>query len=142
MLRVIVSLIAASQLVFPAGPSFAQQRTPDMVVEAVLTRALAERAAFHACAPLQAEPDASVEFVVRTWNLDMGDTAKFLRETGYPDGYIQHLLTRLDLQKATPKFSSRAELKSYCAMLGDWFDRLSVYQYAIPQHELQRALKR
>ncbi len=142
MRRVIVSLIAASQLVFTAGSSLAQQRTPDMVVAAVLARSLLERAAFHACAPLKPEPAQTVEFVVRTWSLDTRDTAKFLQTAGYPESYVQSLMARLDLQKATPKFSDRAALASYCEILGDWLTRLEVYQYAVPQLELQKALKR
>src|SRR5262245_61587974 len=96
-----VALIVAS--IFPASAAPAQQRTPDVVVEAVLTRSLLERAAFHACAPLQPQPADSTELVARTWRLDMKDTADFLLKAGYPKDYVGQLTARLDLAKATPK---------------------------------------
>jgi len=137
-----VVLAAALQCVFPANSSFAQQRVPDMVVEAVMVRALVERAAFHACAPLKPQPKETAETVVRTWRADMKDSTDFLLKAGYPEDYVRQLAARLDLQKATPSFSDRAALQAYCAMLGDWFYRLSIFQYSTPHLDLQRALKR
>ena len=137
-----VALVAALQCFVPANSSFAQQRTPDAVVEAVLVRSFLERAAFHACAPLEPQPKESIEFVVKTWRADMKDTAEFLLKAGYPGDYVRGLIARLDLQKATPRFPDRTALQAYCAMLGNWLDRLSILQYSVPQLDLQRALKR
>jgi len=137
-----VALVAALQCFVPVGSPLAQQRTPDAVVEAVLVRSFLERAAFHTCAPLEPQPKESVEFVVKTWRADMKDTAEFLLKAGYPKEYVGQLIARLDLQKATPRFPDRAALQAYCAILGDWFRRLSILQYSVPQFDLKRALKR
>jgi hypothetical protein len=110
-----------------------------MVVEAVMVRALVERAAFHACAPLEPQPKETVETVVRTWRADMKDSTDFLLKAGYPENYVRQLVARLDLQ---PGFPTRAALQAYCAMLGDWLYRLSIFQYSILQFDLQKALKR
>jgi hypothetical protein len=143
MFRVpLVALVAALQCIFPASSSFAQQRVPDVVVEAVMARALVERAAFHACAPLEPHPKETVETIVKTWRADMKDSTDFLLKAGYPENYVRQLVARLDLQKATPGFPTRAALQAYCAMLGDWLYRLSIFQYSIPQFDLQKALKR
>ena len=137
-----VALIVALQCFVPASSPLAQQRTPDVIVEAVMTRSLLERAAFHACAPLEPNPKESIELVVRTWRADIKDTAEFLLKAGYPKEYVGQLIARLDLQKATPRFPDRAALQAYCAILGDWFRRLSILQYSVPQFDLKRALKR
>jgi hypothetical protein len=111
-------------------------------VEAILTRSLLERSAFVACAALEPQPEEAAEAVARTWRADMVDTADVLKQAGYPEAYVRELIARLDLQKATPKFSDRAAHQAFCATLGDWLKRLLIFQFSIPQFELKAALKR
>jgi hypothetical protein len=113
---------------------------PRDAIDAVLTRALVERAAFRACAGYESNSEAEAA-LVRGWKLDLAETAEALRKAGYPDGDARSLIARLDIDKATPKFTSREALGAFCATLGDWKKRFELLLGALPQQEVRRVLK-
>ncbi|WP_045834800.1 hypothetical protein [Hyphomicrobium sp. 99] len=119
--------------------AFAEPKVGRDYIDSLLTRALLERGAMIACAGI--ENDAKlIEVLITSWHKDAAGSAKLLREVGYPDDYIEALMARLDIEKATPKFPDRTALITYCNALGDWKLRWEMYMIAAPQFEIKRAL--
>ncbi len=113
---------------------------PRDAIDAVLTRALLERAAFRACAAYENNSDADA-VLVRGWKLDLAESAEELRKAGYSDKDARALVERLDIDRAAPKFASRDALGAFCATLGDWKKRFELLLGAVPQLEVRRVLK-
>jgi hypothetical protein len=111
-------------------------------VEAILSEALLERGAFAACAEIAPDKQEAVEHVTASWRADLQDTADLLRGSGYDDGYVDALVARSDLSKATPRFADPAQLTAYCGTLGDWQERLADFKNIVPQESIGRLLKR
>ena len=127
-----VLLFSLVALLASAGAGRSEQ--DPMAVEAVLVRSLLERAAFNACAALLPGDEATEhrEMIATGWAGDLDETAKLLSEAGYPDDFIAALGARLDLEAATPQFSSQEQLRGYCAIMGDWRARFYVFQFSLP----------
>ena len=125
-----------------SGPATAQAVKRDPAVEAILSEALVERGAFAACARIAPNKAQPVEQVATSWQLDLNDTAKLLRRSGYDAGYVEALVVRSDLDTATPRFSAPAQLAAYCGTLGDWQERLADFKNIVPQESIDRLLKR
>ncbi len=122
-----------------ANHAAAEPIRAERAINSVMTRALLERAAFLACARLTKDEQAQA-LLVRGWKLDVDDAAKFLKQSGYPENFIDALAARMNLEKAVPKFAKTSELKDYCAQLGDWKERYQLLIISLPQLELSRIL--
>jgi len=135
-MRVIASALLGLTMIAPLHAG----ELPRDAIDAALTRALLERAAFRACATYENNSEAEA-VLVRGWKLDLADTATELRRAGYPDGDARALIEQLDIDKATPKFASREALGAFCATLGDWKKRFALLLGLVPQLEVRRVLK-
>jgi hypothetical protein len=119
---------------FPCAAHSAENRS---MVESIMVRALLERGAFLVCAQKDNDKEA-IDGLTRGWNADLADTAKLLRESGYPEDYVAKLAGRFSLETATPKVSDPAALTKFCAMLGDWKTRYLQLLALFPSIEIKR----
>jgi hypothetical protein len=140
-MRPSLPIVAFACAVWIAPPSDLRAAEDHNFADGIIARSLLERGAFVACAGNEGDKQ-NVETITRAWKLDLEDSAKVLREAGYADDYIRALGERFSLDKVTPKFDDQAKAALYCAMLGDWRDRMFRLNYMLPQMELSRRLKR
>jgi hypothetical protein len=126
-------------LLLCVGSARAEPPAPE-AVEAILSRALIERAAFRACASHEKDTETET-MLTRSWRLDLAETWDVLRQAGYPEGDVRALVDRLDLDKMTPQFPTAEGLAAYCAALGDWKKRWALLMIVLPQLELRKLFK-
>lgn len=130
-------IVAVGALAASAVSIAAQEKKGTQHVEAIMSRALLEKAAFAFCA--QHRPsELPLEEVERVWKVELADVAKLLTDSGYDQAFISALPQRYDLKAAIPAFADRAAADRYCDMLGDWEQRYFIFQVAFPSLELRR----
>ena len=129
---------AAAILVVLSGAAWSAENRD--LSDGILSRAALERGAFLACAGRDGDKQM-IEMLTRSWRMDLRDSAKILTQAGYNGDYVRTLDERFSLDKTMPKFADPAAAARYCAMLGDWRNRLYRLIYIVPQLELSRSLK-
>jgi hypothetical protein len=137
VVRVIAAVLGGVCL---AGSAAAQPDSKRETIDEILTRAVIERGALLACARLD-QSRQTADLLVRSWHLDLSESAGVLRAAGYSDDDIRAMTERYDIEKAAPQFVDLPALAAYCGVLGDWRSRWARLLILLPQVELRRALK-
>ncbi len=99
-------------------------------VEAVLSHAVRERAAFLACANRDGDT-ASADILASDWKRDFETLATLLRANGYSEDDLAALAVRFDLSKVGPGAAARA-----CTLLGNWKQHWQRYGLTKPAYAL------
>lgn len=133
---------ALSLLLLAASPGAALASPKhDAAVEAIIAQSLVERGAYLACADLAPDSMMTEENLTSGWHFDLQDTATELREAGYDEAYVETLVERSDLAKATPHFADHDQQVAFCGTLGAWEDRLDKLMNITPQTKVAELLR-